>query len=193
MNLTTEKQGFVYIIHAIGTNQIKVCYSTSPHERLKTLQTGSAIPLKMLACWPGTMERERRVHRYLQQFRQIGEWFTAPPFIGLQIYELVTKGTVTGRVAFSEARIRSKPKSELLITQHQSMQGLNVDDLAQSACARLLMASKTRKAKTLNDHKCWLRKYAPVLAASENSAHKVTANEITEWLNQQPEKKDETN
>ena len=98
MNPTTKTAGYVYVIHATGTNRIKVGYSTSPKDRLAQLQTGSPFPLQLLASWPGGEDRERRVHRYLNQFRQIGEWFEVPPFIGLQIYDLVTKGSVTGSV-----------------------------------------------------------------------------------------------
>lgn len=91
-------QEYVYVIHAAGTNRIKLGFSTKPQERLAQLQTASPFPLQMLACWPGSIERERRLHRYLAEFRQVGEWFEVPPFCGLKIYEIVTKGQVTGSV-----------------------------------------------------------------------------------------------
>jgi hypothetical protein len=34
----------------------------------------------------------------MAQFRQVGEWFEVPPFIGLKLWELVHKGEVTGKV-----------------------------------------------------------------------------------------------
>lgn len=101
MGFTTQlpaAQEYVYVIHATGTNRIKLGFSTKPQERLAQLQTASPFPLQMLACWPGSQERERRLHRHLAQFRQVGEWFEVSPFCGLKIYELVTKGEVTGRV-----------------------------------------------------------------------------------------------
>lgn len=109
MNPTTNQPGFVYVIHATGTNRIKIGYSASPKDRLTQLQTGSPVPLQLLASWPGSVERERRVHRYLSQFRQTGEWFEVPPFVGLQIYELVTKGQITN--PFHVAATRKKTGS----------------------------------------------------------------------------------
>jgi len=109
MNLTTlppSPEGYVYIIHAISTNRIKIGFTTKPTERLKSLQTACPFPLQMLACWPGSEAREKRVHRYLKQFRQVGEWFEVPPFIGYQIWQLVTQGNVTGG-------IKAKPISPL--------------------------------------------------------------------------------
>lgn len=101
MSFTTQlpaAQEYVYVIHATGTNRIKLGFSTKPKERLAQLQTGSPFPLQMLACWPGSRARENRLHRYMAQFRQVGEWFEAPPFIGLKLWELVHKGEVTGSV-----------------------------------------------------------------------------------------------
>lgn len=90
-------QGFVYIIHAVGTNRIKIGFTADLKRRLKALQTAAPYPLQMLASWPGTEARERRVHRYLSQFRKVGEWFEVPPFtVGYQIWQLVTQGEVTG-------------------------------------------------------------------------------------------------
>lgn len=99
MNPTTKPTGYVYVIHAIGTNRIKIGHTTDLKGRLRGLQTAAPYPLQMLANWPGTKARERRVHRYLNQFRKVGEWFEVPPFtVGYQIWQLVTKGDVTGEV-----------------------------------------------------------------------------------------------
>ena len=117
MNPTINQPGFVYVIHATGTNRIKIGYSASPKDRLAQLQTGSPFPLQMLVCWPGSVERERRAHRYLSQFRQSGEWFEVPPFVGLQIYELVTKGSVT-------ADVKQVTRREVSITR----QGRSTED-----------------------------------------------------------------
>lgn len=112
MNPTTKHPGFVYVIHATGTSRIKIGFSASPKDRLAQLQTGSPVPLQLLASWPGSVERERRVHRYLSQFRQSGEWFEVPPFVGLQIYELVTKGSVTRPVSQSAPTVSRKATSK---------------------------------------------------------------------------------
>lgn len=97
MNPTIEPTGFVYVIHAVGTNRIKIGHTKDLKGRQKGLQTAAPYPLQMLANWPGTKARERRVHRCLSQFRKVGEWFEVPPFtIGYQVWQLVTQGEVTG-------------------------------------------------------------------------------------------------
>lgn len=115
MSFTTQlpaAQEYVYVIHATGTNRIKLGFSTKPKERLAQLQTGSPFPLQMLACWPGSRARENRLHRYMAQFRQVGEWFEVPPFIGLKLWELVHKGEVTGSVKKTTYRtVGERPQS----------------------------------------------------------------------------------
>jgi len=91
-------QEYVYVIHATGTNRIKLGYTTNPQGRLAALQTASPFPLQMLACWPGSRARENRLHRYMAQFRQVGEWFEVQPFIGLKLWEIVHKGETTKRL-----------------------------------------------------------------------------------------------
>jgi len=101
MGFTTQlpaAQEYVYVIHATGTNRIKLGFSIRPQERLAQLQTGSPFPLQILACWPSSQEQEQQLHRHFAEFRCVGEWFEVSPFCGLKIYELVTKGEVTGRV-----------------------------------------------------------------------------------------------
>lgn len=97
-NPTTSQTQFVYVIHAIGTNRIKLGFSRKPKERLAGLQTAAPYPLQMLACWPGSRSHENRLHRYMLQFRKVGEWFEVPPFIGLKLYELITKGEPTAKL-----------------------------------------------------------------------------------------------
>lgn len=131
MSFTTQlpaAQEYVYVIHATGTNRIKLGYTTNPQSRLAALQTASPFPLQMLACWPGSRAREKRLHRYMAQFRQVGEWFEVPPFIGLKLWELVTKGNVTGEVKKAPARaarkieFKSKPRVEAVRGSAQTWQ-----------------------------------------------------------------------
>lgn len=85
-----EGKGFVYVIHAVGTNRIKIGYSVDPEKRLAQLQTGSPYELRLLAKWPGTIEAEQRAHQCLTQYRCGGEWFSVPPFIGQIIHQAIT-------------------------------------------------------------------------------------------------------
>lgn len=90
MNTTTNAQGFVYVMWAKGANRIKIGHSFSPKDRLRAIQTGCPFPVEILATWPGSQELERRIHRYLSQFRQVGEWFEVPPFtVGYELWRLI--------------------------------------------------------------------------------------------------------
>lgn len=112
MGFTTQlpaAQEYVYVIHATGTNRIKLGFSIRPQERLAQLQTGSPFPLQILACWPSSQEQEQQLHRHFAEFRCVGEWFEVPPFCGLKIYELAAKGGATGSVqAISSAVLEGK-------------------------------------------------------------------------------------
>jgi hypothetical protein len=95
----TTPQGFVYVIHAAGTNRIKLGYSAQPEDRIRKLQTGSPVELRMLARYPGSRATEARLHSALAEYRKGGEWFEVPPFIGLLIHQIAS-----GRA--KEARVR---------------------------------------------------------------------------------------
>jgi hypothetical protein len=84
-----EGNGFVYVIHAMGTNRIKIGHSADPEKRLAQLQTGSPHELKLLGQWPGTIEVEQLVHKRLAEYRCGGEWFSVPPFIGNVIRQAI--------------------------------------------------------------------------------------------------------
>ena len=67
--------GFVYFIE--GGDLIKVGYSVEPEKRIKSLKTGSPIPLTLLGYIRGTRALEGRLHRALASSWSHGEWFQA--------------------------------------------------------------------------------------------------------------------
>lgn len=91
MNLTTEKQGFVYLIEATDTKVVKIGFSLTPQKRLAQLQTGSSVPLRMIGAWPGSLDLERKLHERLSAFRVAGEWFYLPAESGISIEVLITE------------------------------------------------------------------------------------------------------
>lgn len=86
MNLTTPP-GFVYVIHAVGTNRVKIGYSADPANRLSELQTASPFPLDLVGTRPGTPDMERGLHRHLYKHHRVGEWFEIEPKQALRIVE----------------------------------------------------------------------------------------------------------
>ena len=97
-NFTTLDPEFVYIIHAVGTNRIKIGFSANPQKRLYELQTASPFRLQMLGYWPGGRMREKSLHRHFKSFHKIGEWFEVPAFCGLKIYQIISQGAAVKKV-----------------------------------------------------------------------------------------------
>lgn len=122
--------GFVYVIQAMGTNRIKIGFSVEPDKRIKELRTGSAQSLQILAKLPGTRETEKRLHRALAEYRQGGEWFEVPPFIGLRILQVAREETAlpvqSKRKPPRKRRARKHPAPPPGYTIQPSNNGLNV-------------------------------------------------------------------
>lgn len=73
-------KGFVYAIRAGDSSHIKIGYSQSPVRRLATLQSGSPLPLKLVATVKGDRFIEEHVHTAFGgcMTRLSGEWFDCP-------------------------------------------------------------------------------------------------------------------
>lgn len=65
----------VYFIYSRDANKVKIGHSTHPASRLKTLQTGSPVPLEILATIEGGENLERKLHERFTSAHSHGEWF----------------------------------------------------------------------------------------------------------------------
>lgn len=92
--LLERKGDFLYFIQAKGSGRIKIGRSKNPQRRLKTLQTGNASQLKMVANLDGLGWREKDLHNTLKKWRLKGEWFEydCVGSIPTEIYELIPYG-----------------------------------------------------------------------------------------------------
>jgi hypothetical protein len=70
-------QGYIYLIHAVGTDRYKIGRSANPVARFETLKKQSPYPLQIIECFwtPDAVEDEKMLHGYLHQDRVYGEWF----------------------------------------------------------------------------------------------------------------------
>jgi len=71
-------KGFVYFILALGRERtaVKIGYTnSSPHKRLKSLQTGSSAELMLVAVIEGDVSLERALHATFNAVHSRGEWF----------------------------------------------------------------------------------------------------------------------
>lgn len=70
----------VYFIAAEGEGDpIKIGFTDNLERRLRELQNTSPKRLAVLAAVEGDRDLEQRMHEYLRDERQWGEWFTASP------------------------------------------------------------------------------------------------------------------
>ncbi len=76
-----SRRGCVYFIEAVGTNRIKIGFTSkkTPHERLESLQTACPYPLAILGWYPGSMATELALHERFASLRVMprAEWFHA--------------------------------------------------------------------------------------------------------------------
>lgn len=77
----------VQVTYFIGHAEhgIKIGVSLQPIERLAILQTGSPVPLRILACIEGGMDLEKGYHTRFREHRLHGEWFSPHPEILAEI------------------------------------------------------------------------------------------------------------
>lgn len=69
----------IYFIECVGTPFVKVGFATSNADfRLKDLQVGNPLELRLVAVIAGSRSDEKAIHRTLRHFRQRGEWFSRP-------------------------------------------------------------------------------------------------------------------
>jgi hypothetical protein len=65
----------VYLIGSYDVRPVKIGVSENPEKRLKSLSTGSPVPLQLLWSAPGGAALEAALHEYFQPYRVYGEWF----------------------------------------------------------------------------------------------------------------------
>lgn len=65
----------VYLIGSPQSPLVKIGWSDNPERRLRHLQTGSPVPLQLLALFEGGAVLEAALHRQFANKRRHGEWF----------------------------------------------------------------------------------------------------------------------
>lgn len=86
-------EGFVYFI-AIGephATHIKIGFTRkNPHARLRDLQTGCPLKMRLMGFVLGTAVMERELHDVLRDDRLEGEWFAYTPYVASIIEDQLT-------------------------------------------------------------------------------------------------------
>jgi hypothetical protein len=91
----------IYFIQDETVCLIKIGYtSDDAANRLKFLQTGSPVGLRLLATIPGELSDERQLHARFAAHRERGEWFRpVPELVSLLIERSGVRGYLQGREA----------------------------------------------------------------------------------------------
>lgn len=85
-------KSMIYFIAADEVARVKIGWSIDPVSRLKELQTGCPVALRIVAAVPGTYSMEQQLHVDFAKFRSHGEWFAMVPEILHRIAEMLASG-----------------------------------------------------------------------------------------------------
>jgi hypothetical protein len=71
----------IYFIEAVGGDRVKIGFTVhnSVQQRIRTLQTGSSHPLRLIHSVNGGRREEKFLHRKYKSHRVVGEWFHLSP------------------------------------------------------------------------------------------------------------------
>jgi hypothetical protein len=69
--------GFIYLVHAVGTDRFKIGRALNVPIRLRALQTSSPLKIRYVyhACVENMSQSEMELHQKFSHKREIGEWF----------------------------------------------------------------------------------------------------------------------
>jgi hypothetical protein len=70
-----ERKEHIYLVGSIGSANVKIGFSEDPQQRLKSLQSSSPVPLKLLWYTEAPRHLESHLHRAFRHLRKHGEWF----------------------------------------------------------------------------------------------------------------------
>lgn len=75
------RKGTIYIISCDALNMIKIGFTeqSCPKRRLRQMQSGCPLKLRLVKTIPGTWGMEQEMHGDLKKHRCRGEWFYGTP------------------------------------------------------------------------------------------------------------------
>lgn len=79
--VNNRREGFIYIIRAVGTNRIKIGYSRNPEKRFLEIQSPQMpfdLELIHKEWFIDAYALEQHLHKIFKTFRKKGEWFEIP-------------------------------------------------------------------------------------------------------------------
>lgn len=91
VNEATTHQS-IYVVTG-GYRQIKIGISTNVRKRLRGIQTGCPVRIKLEGQWrtPHARKVEKAAHSALVRYRTSGEWFNLPASVGMAVVDTLVK------------------------------------------------------------------------------------------------------
>ena len=82
------RMGYVYLIQDVYNNTYKIGVTKDLNKRIKSLQTGNACELRLVESFETEYpyRLETMLHRSLEQYRELNEWFNLPVDIVYDFY-----------------------------------------------------------------------------------------------------------
>lgn len=140
-----EGTRIVYVIEQDG--YVKIGSTTNLKSRLSQLQTGCAVPIRLVGTCSGGFAREKWLQREFGAWRRHGEWFKFPPDV---LATLMLHLTVATRPVEAVAVAKGEwvgRKNEAWSDRRRRLQRAEDKDRRESAktAAYRRMPSRTRK------------------------------------------------
>ena len=74
MQFQRNKEPYLYLLEC--NNRYKIGYSTNFDQRVRSFNTASPVPHKIIAVAPGGKQQEATLHRVFNRYQMYGEWFS---------------------------------------------------------------------------------------------------------------------
>jgi Meiotically up-regulated gene 113 len=106
-----SQAGYVYIVHGVGTNYIKVGKSTNLQKRLADLQNGVPFPLQLISAQLvyDADEVEATIKQRYASCLSRGEWFVLPDYL---LGQWPIDAPVKSFFPMKEAPVTATPRNE---------------------------------------------------------------------------------
>ena len=114
-----NREDLVYLLTA--GNRYKIGHTNNLEQRVRTFNTASPSPHKIIAVAPGGKQLEGNLHENLNRFRIFGEWFQKRK----EVFEAFQ--TLQGVMIFLPGYVTENAPAPLSVDeQHQSVQSISV-------------------------------------------------------------------
>jgi hypothetical protein len=166
---------YIYVIRQHGSNAFKIGISSSPKDRLKTLQTASPARLELLHVSSVqddlAITAERFIHEKLSFLRLNGEWFCIPgPDFGVDFLRRLKEEVIPSAIEAKTAELSSGRQSIPAPIPHTPEPTPNTSQTREQMLvdAYIQKVNLEGMSKQERQYEVYLCRFLQQIAASEN-------------------------